>query len=71
MVEGEGPVDQGESLEDIAAFLSGVEAFRTLGRGQLARVAAPVTHRGLRAGEAMIVEGAKALFTLPEALAGA
>jgi len=30
-----------------------------------------VTHRGLRAGEAMIVEGAKALFTLPEALAGA
>jgi len=53
----EGPVDQGESLEDIATFLSGVEAFRTLGRDQLGRVAASVTHRGLRAGEAMIVEG--------------
>ena len=53
----EGPLDQGESLEDIATFLSGVEAFRTLGRDQLLRIAASVTHRGLRAGEAMIVEG--------------
>jgi len=50
-------VDQGESLDDIATFLSGVEAFRTLDRDQLSRVAAAVTHRGLRAGEALIVEG--------------
>ena len=47
----------GESLEDIATFLSGVEAFRTLGGDQLSRVAAAVTHRDLRAGETMIVEG--------------
>ena len=53
----EGPLDQGESLEDIATFLSGVEAFKTLDREQLSRVAAAVTHRGLRAGEALIVEG--------------
>ena len=53
----EGPVDQGESLDDIATFLSGVEAFRTLDRDQLSRVAVSVTCRGLRAGEAMIVEG--------------
>ena len=53
----EGPVDQGESLDDIATFLSGVEAFMTLGRDQLSRVAASVTHRDLRAGETMIVEG--------------
>ena len=53
----EGTVDQGESLEDVATFLSGVEAFRTLDRDQLSRVAASVTHRGLRAGEALIVEG--------------
>ena len=53
----EGTVDQGESLEDVATFLSGVEAFRTLDRDQLSRVAVSVTHRGLRAGEALIVEG--------------
>ncbi len=53
----ERPVDQGESLEDIATFLSGVEAFRTLDSEQLARVAAAVTHRELAAGETMIVEG--------------
>jgi CBS domain-containing protein len=55
----EGPFDQNESLDEIAAFLSGVEAFRTLGPDQLSRVAAAVTYRGLRAGEAMIVEGGK------------
>ena len=53
----EGPVDQGENLDDIAIFLSGVEAFRTLGGDQLARLAASVTPRRLRAGEALIVEG--------------
>ena len=47
----------GESLEDIAAFLSGVEAFATLDHDRLARVAAAVTYRDLRAGEALIVEG--------------
>jgi CBS domain-containing protein len=57
MAEGEGPVEQGESLEDIATFLSAVEALRTLDRDQLSRVAAAVTYRGLRAGEALIVEG--------------
>jgi CBS domain-containing protein len=49
----EGP----ESLEAIAAFLSSVEAFRTLDREQLARLAAVVSHRRLSAGEALIVEG--------------
>jgi len=46
-----------ESLEDIAAFLAGVEAFKTLSHDQLSRVAAVVTHRRVAAGEAMIVEG--------------
>jgi len=46
-----------ESLEEIASFLSGVEAFATLSPEQLTRVAAAVTHRRVRAGEAMIVEG--------------
>ena len=41
----EDPGSQGESLEEIAGFLSDVEAFRTLGRDQLSRVAAAVTHR--------------------------
>ena len=53
----EGPVGQSESLDEIAAFLSGVEAFRTLSPDQLSRVAAAVTYRGLVAGETMIVEG--------------
>ena len=48
---------QGESLDDIATFLSGVEAFAALNRDQLARLAAAVTHRDLAAGETMIVEG--------------
>ena len=47
----------GESLEDIAAFLSDVEAFSTLSQDELLRVAAAVTHRRVAAGEAMIVEG--------------
>ncbi|HMK91900.1 MAG TPA: DUF294 nucleotidyltransferase-like domain-containing protein [Thermoleophilia bacterium] len=46
-----------ESLDDIATFLSGVEAFKTLGRDLLAQVAASVTYRRVPAGEAMIVEG--------------
>ena len=57
----------GESLEDVATFLSGVEAFKTLSRDQLLRVAASVTHRRVPAGEAMIVEGglpSKQLFVL-------
>jgi CBS domain-containing protein len=54
----EDPGSQGESLEEIASFLSSeVEAFRTLGGDQLARLAAAVTHRRVPAGEAMIVEG--------------
>ena len=53
----EDPGSQGESLEDVATFLSGVEAFTTLSRDQLARVAAAVTPRRLGAGEALIVEG--------------
>ena len=53
----EDPDSHGESLEDVATFLSGVEAFKTLSRDQLSRVAASVTHRRVRAGEAMIVEG--------------
>jgi CBS domain-containing protein len=48
---------QGESLEEIAGFLSRVEAFETLSADQLARVAAAVTDRRLVAGETMIVEG--------------
>ena len=52
----EGELDRSESLEDIADFLSGVEAFQTLS-GELARIAAAVTHGSLRAGETMIVEG--------------
>jgi CBS domain-containing protein len=48
---------QGESLEEIAGFLSHVEAFETLSGDQLARLAAVVTHRQLVAGETMIVEG--------------
>ena len=51
------PGGHGESLEDVATFLAGVEAFKTLSDDQLARVAAAVTHRRVRAGEAMIVEG--------------
>jgi CBS domain-containing protein len=53
----EDPVGHGDSLEDVATFLSGVEAFRTLSREQLSRVAASVTYRRLPAGEAIIVEG--------------
>ena len=54
----EDPGSRGESLEEIATFLSSdVEAFRTLGGDQLARLAAAVTHRELAAGETMIVEG--------------
>ncbi len=53
----EGPCDRTETLDDIATFLSGVEAFATLGRDDLLRVAAAVTYRDLRAGEALIVEG--------------
>ena len=48
---------QGESLEEIAGFLSHVEAFETLSGDQLARLAAAVTHRQVVAGETMIVEG--------------
>ena len=53
----EDPDSHGESLEEIATFLSGVEAFRTLSPDQLSRVAAAVTHRRVSAGETMIVEG--------------
>jgi CBS domain-containing protein len=53
----EGPFDRAESLEDVAAFLSGVEALRTLDHDELLRVAAAVTYRDLKSGEAMIVEG--------------
>jgi len=54
----EDPGIRGESLEEIATFLStDVEAFRTVGGDQLARLAAAVTHRELAAGETMIVEG--------------
>ena len=53
----EDPDSHGESLADVATFLSGVEAFRTLSPDQLSRVAASVTHRHVRVGEAMIVEG--------------
>ncbi|MEI6725936.1 MAG: DUF294 nucleotidyltransferase-like domain-containing protein [Actinomycetes bacterium] len=48
---------RGESLEDVATFLSGVEAFKTLSRDELLRIAASVTYRRVRTGEAMIVEG--------------
>ncbi len=48
---------QVESLEEIAGFLSHVEAFETLSRDQLVRLAAAVTHRQVVAGETMIVEG--------------
>ena len=48
---------QGESLEEIAGFLSHVEAFETLSGDQLVRLAAAVTHRQVVAGETMIVEG--------------
>jgi len=64
---GEEPDNHSESLEDVAAFLSGVEAFKTLGRDQLSLVAAQITHRRVRAGETMIVEGGvpgKQLFVL-------
>ena len=54
----EQPDGRAESLEEVATFLgSEVEAFKTLSTDQLARVAAAVTHREVRAGEAMIVEG--------------
>ncbi len=53
----EDPDSHGESLEEIATFLSGVEAFKTLSPDQLSRVAAAVTHRSVSAGETMIVEG--------------
>ena len=59
----------GESLEEIAAFLAGVEAFKTLASDQLARVAAAVTHRRVTEGEALIVEGGpptRQLFVLRE-----
>ncbi len=42
---------QGEHLEEIADFLSHVEAFETLSGDQLARLAAAVTHRQLVAGD--------------------
>ena len=48
---------QVESLEEIAGFLSHVEAFETLSGDQLGRLAAAVTHRQVVAGETMIVEG--------------
>ena len=51
------PGSLSESLADVATFLSGVEAFKTLSRDQLSRVASAVTYRHVRAGEAMIVEG--------------
>ena len=54
----EDPGSHGESLDDVAAFLSSdVEAFETLGGDQLAQLAAAVTHRELAAGETLIVEG--------------
>ena len=53
------PDIHGESLEEVAAFLSGVEAFKTLSADQLARVAAAVTYREVRAGEAVIIEGGR------------
>ena len=54
----EDPDSRGESVEEIATFLSSdVEAFRTLGGDQLTRLAAAVTHRELAAGETLIVEG--------------
>ncbi len=46
-----------EGLEQIADFLSHVEAFETLSGDQLLRLAAAVTHRHVAAGETMIVEG--------------
>ena len=51
------PGGHGESLEEIAGFLSSVEAFETLSGDQLAQLAAAVTHRQVGAGETMIVEG--------------
>jgi CBS domain-containing protein len=51
------PDSHAEALEDVATFLAGVEAFKTLSPDQLARVAASVTLRRVPAGEAMIVEG--------------
>jgi CBS domain-containing protein len=59
--------DPSESLDDVVTTLSGVEAFKTLGRDRLARVASSVTYRRVPAGEAMIVEGGpptKQLFVL-------
>jgi len=53
----EDPAGPAESLEAIAGFLSGVEAFKTLSAEQLARVAAAVGHRRVPAGQALIVEG--------------
>ena len=47
----------GERLEEVATFLSYVEAFATLSPDQLLQVAAAVTYRQVHAGEAMIVEG--------------
>ena len=48
---------QVESLEEVAGFLSHVEAFETLSGDQLGRLAAAVTLRQVVAGETMIVEG--------------
>jgi CBS domain-containing protein len=56
----EDPDSHGESLEDVATFLSGVEAFKTLSPDELSRVAAAVTHGRVGAGETMIVEGGPA-----------
>jgi CBS domain-containing protein len=53
----EDPGGHGESLEEIASFLSSVEALATLDHEQRSRVAAAVTHRRLAAGEVLIVEG--------------
>ncbi len=51
------PQGRRETLDDIAGFLAGVEAFRTLDEEQLLEVAAGVTYRDLAAGETLIVEG--------------
>jgi CBS domain-containing protein len=56
----EPPLGRVEGLEEIAVFLgSEVEAFKTLGPEDLQRVAAATTHRDVRAGETLIVEGAR------------
>jgi CBS domain-containing protein len=51
------PFDGSESRDDVAAFLSGVEAFKTLSRDEILRVADAVTYRSLAVCEALIIEG--------------